>query len=97
MPKLLVMCSLKNKKDRKVETSLPRMKEMVKARVDKDPEDTDYVVLTLNTKWTLDMVRTLVNTPFKKLKKMKEISEGITKLTVNPESKRVKVSTGKGE
>lgn len=69
MPKLLVMRSEKNKKERQVATSIQNMKKLCAARVEKDAEDTTYEILTVNVKMKLKNVVALCNLPWKKLKK----------------------------
>lgn len=97
MPKILIMQSLKAKKDRKCETSLANMKVLIEKRVEKDPEDTEYLVVTLNTRMTLPVVRDLMNKPFKKLRELEGV-QTVEKVVIDPSKQRGKwtITTAKG-
>ena len=84
MPKIMIAQPIANKKVRKAETSEQRMKALLKKRCEKF-EETEFTVVTIDTRMTLAVVRDLMNSTFKRLK-AHEGCIAVERYTINPET-----------
>jgi hypothetical protein len=88
MPKILIAQSQKNKRDRFIAaTSAMNMKKEIEERIAEDATDTDYQVITLNTKMKLKVVCSLMNASFKRIRKMDGVV-GVEEYKLDPEKKK---------
>lgn len=92
MPKFLIAQSMKDKKVRKLESSMPNMKALLKKRAEKDEEDCEFLILTFNEKITIAFLRDLWNKSMKKLKKH-DACIAVDRLHINTETWRSKLET----
>lgn len=80
-----------DKKIRRMESSMPNMKALLKKRAEKNDEDCEFLILTFNTRITIPFLRDLTNKTFKRLRKH-EACTAVERLHIDTETGRSKLT-----